>query len=55
MLLCHAMAETLHLSEGSILRSLVPRASTIWLSAPGTFTSAGRQFVPLATWVSEGR
>ncbi|CAB1425782.1 unnamed protein product [Pleuronectes platessa] len=45
---CHTTASALCLSVASIFGSPLPSASTIWLSAPGTFSSAGRQFVPLA-------
>lgn len=48
-------ASAVYLSVASILRSLNPSASTIWLSAPGTFSSAGRQFVPPAAWEREAR
>lgn len=41
-------------SLGSIHHSLHLSASAIWLSAPGTFSSAGRQFVPLAAREREG-
>lgn len=44
-----ATATALHLSAASIHPSLLPslgQGSTIWLSAIGTFSPVGRQFVP---------
>lgn len=43
MLPCHTAASSLLVSVASIPRSL----RAIWLSAIGTFSSAGRRFVPL--------